>query len=210
MSSELDEMYSAMLSAQVPPNWRSVSYPSLKPLSSWIADLNERVTFMDNWLKNGNPACYWISGFFFPQGFMTGTLQTHARKLAIPIDRLSFSFNVLDDTHEQITQGAADGIFIYGLFLEGARWEEDDKNLAEQYPGEMYSIMPVIHFLPTDNYETSPDDYPCPLYKTSERAGVLSTTGQSTNFVIAVDLPTEELPEHWTLKGTALLCQLNT
>ena len=31
---------------------------------------------------------------------MTGTLQTHARKLGFPIDQLSFSFNVLDDTQE--------------------------------------------------------------------------------------------------------------
>ena len=210
MSEELDAMYSAMLNSQVPPNWKNVSYPSLKPLSSWVLDLIERVHFMDDWLKNGNPNCYWISGFFFPQGFMTGTLQTHARKCTIPIDHLSFSFNVLDDTKENIKSAAADGVFIYGLFLEGARWEEDDKQLADQYPGEMYCVMPVIHFLPTQNYEPNPADYSCPAYKTSERAGVLSTTGQSTNFILGVDLPTEEPPEHWTLKGTALLCQLNT
>ena len=66
MSLELDKMYSAMLNSQVPPNWKSISYPSLKPLSSWVLDLIERVQFMDDWLKYGNPNCYWISGFFFP------------------------------------------------------------------------------------------------------------------------------------------------
>jgi len=58
----------------------------------------------------------------------------------------------------------------------------------------MYSSMPVILFKPVDNYEQNPDDYPCPIYKTSVRAGVLSTTGQSTNYILAVDLPTKELP----------------
>lgn len=69
--------------------------------------------------------------------------------MEIAIDKLSFSFNVLDDSKETIKQPAADGVFIYGLFLEGARWEEDDKQLADQYPGEMTCTMPVIHFLPT-------------------------------------------------------------
>lgn len=51
---------------QVPNSWESVAYPSLKPLASWIRDLNERVACMETWLKNGNPICYWISGLYFP------------------------------------------------------------------------------------------------------------------------------------------------
>ena len=34
--------------------------------------------------------------------------------------------------------------------------------------------------------------YECPLYKTAVRAGILSTTGQSTNFVVAVDMVGEQ------------------
>jgi len=73
----------------------------------------------------------------------------------------------------------------------------------------MYCPMPVILFKPVDNYKPNPGDYACPVYKTSVRAGVLSTTGQSTNFILAVDLPSGEHPSYWTLKGTAMLCQLN-
>jgi len=69
---------------------------------------------MRNWLLNGNPNCYWLSGFFFPQGFITGVLQTHARKYEIAIDKLSFSFRVLDFEKDQLQSRPA---VISHLFL---------------------------------------------------------------------------------------------
>jgi dynein heavy chain, axonemal len=65
MSQELDSMHSSLMNNQVPKSWKVVAHPSLKPLASWIKDLNERVPFMASWLKNGNPHSYWTSGFFF-------------------------------------------------------------------------------------------------------------------------------------------------
>jgi len=82
--------------------WEKVAYPSLKPLASWIEDLKKRVEFMRTWLESGNPPCFWLSGFYFPQGFITGVLQTHARKYEIAIDHLSFSFRILDFFEDEI------------------------------------------------------------------------------------------------------------
>lgn len=152
-----------------------------------------------------------MSGFFFPQGFLTGVLQTHSRTYDKAIDTLGFKFKVLDIELEKIQAKPKDGVYIHGLFCDGGKWDSYHDTLIDQEVGILYSPMPVIHFQPVDN-ETlnNQDQYACPVYKTSNRVGVLSTTGQSTNFILPVHLNTiYEKPEFWTLRGTAMLCQLD-
>ena len=81
--------------------------------------------------------------------------------------------------------------------------------LEDELPGQKVSQPPVIHFSPARNHKPDPLDYQCPVYKTSERAGTLSTTGHSTNFIVLIDCPTSKPAKHWVLQGTAMICQLD-
>ncbi len=67
MSIQLERVYTAFLEKKVPELWADHAYPSLKPLSSWVKDLVQRLEFMQAWVK-GEPQSYWVSAFFFPQG----------------------------------------------------------------------------------------------------------------------------------------------
>lgn len=210
MSSDLDNMYTAFLNGRVPPLWSAVGFASLKPLGSWVRDLLERVAFFRQWLVAGEPVVFKLNVFFFPQGFMTGTLQNFARKYQAAIDSLAFTFEVIDvDSADELTVSPPDGIYVDGLWLQGARWSPSRCRLEDAKPGEMFSPMTIVHFLPAVNVERSRSEYPCPIYKTSVRQGTLSTTGISTNFVLAVYLPTEKKPAYWVMNGAAFLLNLD-
>ena len=170
-----------------------------------------------------------MSGFFFTQAFITGTLQNFARKARLPIDAVEFDFRVLRQ-HEMVlanTTPPKDGTYIHGLFLEGCRWNPKMHTLDESRPRELHTPFPYLHLWPKPRKDVpiprgcsrlytgyslgNAHVYVCPVYKTSLRQGVLSTTGHSTNFVVSVYIPMakDQTQKHWIKQGVALLTQLD-
>ncbi|XP_075217843.1 uncharacterized protein LOC142322649 [Lycorma delicatula] len=208
LSPELEAVGHSLIINRIPVAWRSASYPTLKSLSSYISDLIERLTFFHGWFKIGHPVSYWMSGFFFQQGFITAAMQNYARKRSIPIDLLGFDFKILNNPKS--LKYPERGVYVHGLFIQGARWNSEIHRLAEQLANAFSEPMPTIWLIPMEKKQIEVGDrYVCPLYKTSERKGVLSTTGHSTNFVIAMLLDCSKTPDHWIRRGCALLCQLD-
>jgi dynein heavy chain, axonemal len=199
LSADLEKMGNDMFDQKVPQGWTAKAYPSLQPLGPWTKDFLLRTQFLEKWIQRGTPSSFWISGFFFPQGFLTAILQNYARKHQMPIDTVTFSF-LLQDSGEGAGLGdesqrpkPEDGSFIYGLFLEGARWSAEDHSLVDPKPKELFSPMPTLHMLPVQHREAPSEGiYRCPVYKILTRTGTLSTTGHSTNFVTWIEIPSDK------------------
>ena len=108
------------------------------------------------------------------------------------------------------TAGPTDGCYIRGLFMEGARWDYDLHRVGESRPKELFTDMPVLWLMP-EQHRKQPETgfYSCPVYKTLTRAGTLSTTGHSTNFVMLLEVPSEQEQSHWINRGVALFTSLS-
>jgi len=64
MSPELEIVANGILLNVTPSVWKGVSYPSLKPTVSYVGDLCARLKFLQDWIDDGIPLTFWLSGFF--------------------------------------------------------------------------------------------------------------------------------------------------
>jgi dynein heavy chain len=219
MSTELEAIANSIANNHVPKAWSNAAYPSLKPCSAWVADLMDRLDFIQKWIDMGVPTVFWISGFYFPQAFLTGSLQNFARKYQFPIDTVSFNFNMINTPWEELTEKPFDGVYVRGLFMEGARWSAEENSIVDSLPKQLYTEIPVIHLEPVQNrVEPLRGVYRCPVYKILSRRGTLSTTGHSTNFVMWIEIPSSRTnitnnegkadQEEWIRAGVAAFTSL--
>ncbi|XP_048268511.1 dynein axonemal heavy chain 8 [Bombus terrestris] len=201
MSEELRDALDNIYDARVPKAWRAKSWESTS-LGFWYTELLDRNKQFSSWLHTDRPAKFWMTGFFNPQGFLTAMRQevTRAHK-GWALDNVTLHNEVLRYTAEEIKVAPQEGVYIYGLFLEGAGWDRRNNRLCESANKVLYVLMPVIHIFALYNIpDKDPKLYQCPVYKKPQRTYVLLVT--------PLWLQTSRPPEFWILRGVALLCDI--
>merc|ERR1711871_664325 len=107
--------------------------------------------------------------------------------------------------------GPDEGVYIHGLFVDGAAWQTSknkaDRSLVEAVPKVLFCPLPVLHVSaitkskkPKPNTFGPSGPYSAPCYKYPART--------DRYYIFMVDLPPgrETTPDHWCLRGVALLC----
>ena len=117
------------------------------------------------------------------------------------LDAVSLTNEVLKDSND--LKPPAEGVYVTGLFIEGAGWDRKNSRLWEAKPKILTEQMPVMHLSANTQTNRDPRLYSCPVYKKQRRTDL--------NFITAVDLRTgqNQGPDYWTLRGVALLCDIN-
>jgi len=207
MSPELAEALDSLFMARVPPAWVKVSQLIAPNMGVWWLNMLNRAEQFTNWLRNGRPNTFWLAGFFNPTGFLTANRQEvcrkHARDNWALDDVINYS-EVLKQEREEVKKGPDEGIYIYGLFLDCAKWDKQKDKLADSDPKVLFAPLPVLWITGTQASALKGDKniyYSSPTYKAPKRTGL--------NYISAFDLRSEEPAMKWTLRGVCLLTTID-
>jgi len=203
MSADLAAAVDALFLARVPPMWVKVSQLEMPTMGVWFGNIVGRAEQLTGWLKGGRPNAFWLTGFFNPQGFLTANRQEVCRKHnkeGWALDDVVNLTRVVNTEKEEVRKGPDEGVYIYGLFLDGCRWDKPGNKLADSVPKVLFAPLPVLLVTGQLASEKKLDaySYSAPTYKNKTRRGL--------NFVFPVDLRSEDPPQKWVLRGVCLLC----
>lgn len=87
-----------------------------------------------------------MSGFFNPQGFLTAMKQEVARAhQGWALDQVTMHNDVLKVGIEECKKPPKEGVFVEGLFVDGAGWDRKLSRLIEATNKVLYVLLPVVH-----------------------------------------------------------------
>lgn len=192
---------------RVNASWTALAYPSLKSLASWFADLLPRVDQLVEWTRALTLLkSLWLSGLFNSMSFLTAVMQTTARAKQLPLDFMTNRSRFLNTRNlADINGQPAEGVYVHGLFMEGAGWEdgkgEDEGYITDSKMKDLHPIMPVcnVYSVHIDEMDWTAM-YHCPVFATSMR-------GATFIFQANVRMDPDDDEKRWILAGAALLTQ---
>lgn len=117
------------------------------------------------------------------------------------LDQVNIHNEVTRMLGEDVAKPPKEGVYVHGLFLDGASWESKKSLLKESVNKVLFTNLPVVHIYAINS--TAPKDprlYVCPVYKKPKRTDL--------NFITPLWLKTVEKPEHWVLRAVAILCDI--
>jgi len=66
------------------------------------------------------------------------------------VDQLSWEFEV-NKIEDKYLSDIIDGVYVTGLYLEGADWDRKQGTLCEAPSMQLITLMPTIHFKPVEH-----------------------------------------------------------
>ncbi|XP_043489632.1 dynein axonemal heavy chain 10 [Polistes fuscatus] len=201
----LDNISIALYNGILPKEWLRLAPDTRKNLANWMDHFQKRITQYTDWSGANEPIVMWLSGLHVPETYLAALVQITCRRNNWPLDHSLIYTTVTKFTKvDAIEERPEQGCYIHGLYLEGARWDVEEKCLKRSYPKILTEELPILLVIPIQAHRLKlQNTVKTPVYTTSNRRDAMGK-----GLIFETDLSTEEHVSHWILQGVCLL--LNT
>eukprot|EP01059_Diplonema_ambulator_P034998 TRINITY_DN8108_c0_g1_i3.p1 TRINITY_DN8108_c0_g1~~TRINITY_DN8108_c0_g1_i3.p1 ORF type:complete len:4672 (+),score=1974.47 TRINITY_DN8108_c0_g1_i3:105-14120(+) len=202
MSEGMLELFEAIRLDKVPDKWQSVSFMSRRGLGAWCVNMVTRNAQLIEWSNDLlSPKVTRLDFLFNPMSFITSICQYTAMLNNYELDQMDVICEPSKRMIDGVDHSARDGAHIFGLKMEGARWDVASSTIDDSKGKELFCTMPVITIkaLPSSKVNRK-DQYPCPLYKTQQRGN---------GYVTTLYLRTKQPAIKWTIAGVACVLDVD-
>ncbi|XP_073386148.1 dynein-1-alpha heavy chain, flagellar inner arm I1 complex isoform X3 [Physcomitrium patens] len=206
MSTDLDDLSTALFNGELPSMWRKMTAQTQKMLPAWMAWFQRRYQQYKKWIEVGEPVVMWMSGLHIPETFIAALVQSTCRAKGWPLDQSSIYTQVTPYMHpDEIKDKPQDGCYVTGLYLEGASWNPDTLMLRTQDPKILVVELPILHIIPIEGNKLKlTNTFRTPVYVTQARRNAMGV-----GLIFEADLSTTIHPSHWVLQGVALCLNID-
>ena len=173
MSEQMEAVMNDIFMNRVPKVWAKVSFETTRNLGAWLDNIKQRLEQLNAWkeVPDKEPAITFINRLYNPQSFLTAVKQIMSREKSIELNRLYIVTEIQKKMYWEVNDlQKREGAFVFGLQVEGARWDSNS-GLEECEPKKQFSIVPVVLVRPQVIQDGKEDKgvYQCPVYKTELR-----------------------------------------
>eukprot|EP00755_Sulcionema_specki_P011358 Sspe_Gene.7587::Locus_2577_Transcript_1_1_Confidence_1.000_Length_12906::g.7587::m.7587/K10408/DNAH; dynein heavy chain, axonemal len=199
-SEDVEGMMAAVAAGSTPSPWLALAGPQQAPLASWLATLRQRDAQLRPTISPhvSLPRVVQLPLLFFPRAFLSAILISVSQTTRVDLEQLTLVTEVSKKTPDQVDSASRDGVHIWGLQLEGARWNPMAQ--VVDFPTMFCHVnpLPVLTFRAAqEGQDPQQAAFLCSLFRDRSKKEEI---GRFT-------LPTHEPTSTWVLHGVCMLLE---
>merc|ERR1711937_14876 len=148
MTGQMEMLMDSIALNRVPAPWAKYAFTSQRGLGSWLDNLKQRLDQLNLWKDDpvNIPKVTFLNRLFNPQSFLAAIKQVYAGEKQLELNKLTVQTDVMKKLYwEPDLPPVKEGAYVFGMQVEGARWDPAVGQLDESLPKKPFSVMPVVN-----------------------------------------------------------------
>lgn len=153
MSEQMEALMESIFLNRVPNIWARYSFMTTRNLSSWLDNIKQRLEQLNAWKEDPTkePFVTFINRLYNPQSFLTAIKQIVSIDKGVELNKLYIETTPTKRMYWETAElpqrkaGGDGGAYVFGMQLQGARWDVNANSVEDSEPKKQFSVIPVVN-----------------------------------------------------------------